>query len=89
MEDIVKLKEQLIRARKTALVLSTICVLSLMFAIFQYNEAKEANKSAEEQRALVLEERKKAMQAMEEADRQRILAQEQMAQALSAIQKVK
>jgi predicted nucleic acid-binding protein len=76
MEDIVKLKDQLRRARKTALILSTICVLSLMFAIFKHAESSDASKLAEEQRILLLEEQEKAVQLRAEADRQRIMTEE-------------
>jgi hypothetical protein len=76
MEDIVTLKEQLKRARKTALVLSTICVLLLMLAIFKHVQATEANRFAEEQRQLLEAEKRKVSQAKEEADRQRAIAEE-------------
>lgn len=76
MEDVVKLKEQLKRARKTALVLSTICVLLLMLTIFKHVQATEANRFAEEQRQLLEAEQRKVSQAKEEADRQRAIAEE-------------
>lgn len=77
MEETAKLKEQLARARKTALVLSTICVLLLMFAIFKYAQATEANRLAAEQQQLLEAEQRKVILLKEEADRQRAIAEEE------------
>ncbi len=75
MENIAKLKDQLNRARKTALVLSTVCVLLLMFAIFKHAQA--TNRLAEEQHLLFEAEQQKVIQLKQEADRQRTIAKEE------------
>lgn len=77
MENIAKLKDQLNRVRKTALVLSTVCVLLLMFAIFKHAQATEANRLAEEQHLLFEAEQQKVIQLKQEADRQRAIAEEE------------
>jgi hypothetical protein len=89
MGDTVKLTAQLKRTRKTALVLSALCMLLLMFSIFKHIQTSDAVKLVEEQRTLLLEEREKAAQLQAEAERQRILAEEQRALALNALEKVK
>jgi hypothetical protein len=77
------------RARKTALVLATTTIISILFLIYAFLQKKEADKQAviavemkmeaEKQREIAEASREMAVLAQQEAERQRILADKALA----------
>lgn len=82
-------KQQLKRARRTALVLASVIVFSLLTLVYAYIQKKEADKARSHAEVIMMQLKQteqEAIQAKEEAEKQRMMAIAAQHHALEALE---